>query len=146
MRTIIATIKPQHALNIKSGNKHWELRKNSPYCLDGRPFRVLICQSKSGGQIDTQFICDHVDIYTPGRIPDYIPAQSCVTMADIERYTGRVRPLFCWHVSEVKPYTVTEKDKDGNEVTRCGNIHDFGLTSVPQSWQYVDEAPIKNGV
>ena len=55
MQTIIMTIKPYHLRNIRMGIKKGELRKSFPKIE--LPFRVLLCESGSGGQIKAEFTC-----------------------------------------------------------------------------------------
>lgn len=129
MITIIATIKPEHLDNIRSGKKKWEMRKNAPMTY-GLDFRVLCCESGSGGQIKAEFICNHV---TMGReVPlEQLVKESCVTMDQAKRYAGGKKLCF-WHISKMIDYCSTKGH-------RVRNISEFGLTRAPQSWQYVKE-------
>ena len=76
MLTIIATIKPVHLGNIRSGVKTQEMRKTSP---KGVPFRVLCCQSGSGGKILAEFVVRSPEKVYPSTLPAIVE-EACVTM------------------------------------------------------------------
>lgn len=128
MITIIATIKPEHLGNIRSGQKKWEMRKNAPMTY-GLDFRVLCCQSGSGGKIVAEFICDCVVIGKENL--EQLVKESCVTMEQAKRYAGD-KKLHFWHISKMINYCSTKG-------YRVRNISEFGLKRPPQSWQYVPE-------
>lgn len=128
MFTIIATIKKEHLNNIRSGRKKWEMRKNAPNTF-GVDFKVLCCESGSGGKILEEFVCDAVVIGRDNLAQ--LAKESCVTLEQAIRYAGGKKLCF-WHISKMIDYTATK----GN---RTRNISEFGLTRAPQSWQYVKE-------
>ena len=127
MITIIATIKPQHLDNIRSGKKHYELRKTVPNVE--LPFRVLCCESGSGGKIKCEFICDHV---LGGQGWRLIKQDgTCLTTDQIRGYVGDGY-FYEWHISDMIDYCSTKG-------YRVRHISECGLTRPPQSWQYVKE-------
>lgn len=144
MYTIIATIKPQHLGNIRSGQKKWEIRKTLPYPLKVKQrVRCLCCESGSGGKITAEFIIDSVDVRTlesllnacHGDIKpwDYI-ADTCVQWKPLCEYMNNraLQPIYFWHIGNMVDYCTTKG-------YRVRNISEFGLKRPPQSWCYVEE-------
>ena len=132
MITIIATIKPEHLGNIRSGRKKWEMRKNAPQTY-GLDFKVLCCESGSGGNILAEFVCNSVEISKrqPEASLARLVAESCVTMEQAKKYQGD-GVLHFWHISKMIDYCKAKGQ-------RVRNVSEFGLTRAPQSWCYVKE-------
>ena len=126
MRTIIATIKPQHLGKIRSGKKLFEMRKTCPKEV---PFRVLCCQSGSGGKILAEFVAFSPIKATPSAA-QYLVMQACVTMPEAEAYAGG-RHLWFWDIQKMIDYTRAK----GYGVR---HVSEFGLKRAPQSWCYVE--------
>lgn len=133
MITIIATIKPEHLGNIRRGVKLFEMRKTCPKEV---PFRVLCCESGSGGQINAEFICRN--IYTDEKVRQAarLVKDSCVTMEEAEEY-AKGKPVHFWHISEMIDYCSAKGQ-------RVRNVSEFGLKRAPQSWCYVKEHEYAN--
>lgn len=125
MRTIIATIKPIHLNNIRRGAKHFEIRKTVPSEL---PFKVLCCESGSGGKIKAEFVCDFAKCEHTADVPDYVE-DACISQIDALEYSKDCRVWF-WHITEMIDYCSAKGYK-------VRNVSDFGLKRAPQSWQYV---------
>ena len=127
MITIIATIKEGHLSNIRSGKKTNEMRKT---CPKETPFRVLCCQSKSGGRILAEFV-----VREPFRcLPRIYPVEvekTCIPMSVAEVYAGDGQVWF-WDINDMVDYCSTPGYK-------IRHISEFGLTRPPQSWCYVEE-------
>ncbi len=123
MQTVIATIKPRHLNNILSGHKNIEIRKTCPKCF---PFRVLCCESQSGGEVKGEFICNRAMRAFPEDFPDLV-RDACVSMDDAIAYADG-KKLYFWFVSSVKKYPPHHL-----------NISECGLKRPPQSWQYFKE-------
>lgn len=131
MTTIIATIKPVHLDNIRRGIKLYEMRKTCPKCEF--PFKVLCCESGSGGDIKAEFeVMSPLAIY-PAEWPEIVN-DTCITMDEALEYSGGEAVWF-WDISNMIDYCST----NGYEVR---NISEFGLNRAPQSWQYVE---VENG-
>ena len=126
MRTIIATIKPQHLAKIRGGKKLLEMRKS---CPKERPFRVLCCQSGSGGQILAEFeVHTPIKAY-PAEHPELV-WQTCVSAREAEQYAAG-KELWFWEIRHMIDYCTTKG-------YRVRNVSEFGLKRAPQSWQYVE--------
>lgn len=125
MKTIIATIKPVHLGNIRRGAKLYEIRKTCPKEF---PFKVLCCESQSGGKIKAEFVVDYAELEHTADVPDLV-AKSCVSQMEALEYSQDCRVYF-WHISDMMDYCNTK----GRRVL---NISEFGLKCPPQSWQYV---------
>lgn len=121
MQTIMITIKPHYLRYILSGAKTFELRKTCPKHF---PFRVLCCESQSGGEVKGEFICDRAMHAFPEDFPDLV-RDSCVSMDNALAYADGGK-LYFWHISDVRRYAPRSK-----------NISDYGIKRPPQSWQYV---------
>jgi len=127
MKTIIATIKPPHLDNIRSGKKCYELRKTVPNVE--LPFRVLCCESGSGGKIKAEFTVDSV--FSGIGFRNAICAGTCLDWGQLRDYIGDGY-FHEWHISNMIDYCSTKG-------YRVCHISEFGLTRPPQSWQYVKE-------
>lgn len=127
MLTIIATIKPEHLRNIRAGLKLYEMRKTCPKEV---PFKVLCCQSGSGGKILTEFV-----VYEPIKaLPQVRPilvSKACIPLSVAEAYAGDGQVWF-WDINNMIDYCSTKG-------YRVRNISEFGLKRAPQSWCYVEE-------
>lgn len=127
MQTIIATIKPINLGNIRRGIKLYEVRKTCPKEV---PFKVLCCESGSGGQIMAEFdVLQPMAIY-PEEWPNMV-SDACITMSDAVDYS-KEKPLWFWDVSNMIDYCNAKS-------YRVRNISEFGLKRAPQSWRYVKE-------
>lgn len=131
MKTIIATIKPIHLGNIRRGTKTIEVRKTYPNCND--VFKVLCCESGSGGQIKAEFMCNTIiDLY-PHIIVDYKHLKECcLTLDELKKYCGSRNILYGWKIDNMIDYCSTKG-------YRVRNISEFGLKRAPQSWKYVED-------
>ena len=131
MLTIIATIKPQHLGNIRAGLKLYEMRKTCPKDV---PFRVLCCQSGSGGKILAEFIV-HCPMQVKVREWPELVRGACVFMHEAEEYAAG-KEVWFWDINDMIDYCSTKG-------YRVRNVSEFGLKRAPQSWCYVEE--LKDG-
>lgn len=127
MKTIIATIKPIHLGNIRRGVKTIEARKNFPNYPT--PFKVLCCESGSGGRIKAEFTCDNV--ITLWRNEETLN-KLCITGKEFDDYKADKINIYGWCISNMIDYCSTKG-------YRVRNISEFGLKRAPQSWCYVKE-------
>lgn len=154
MKTIIATIKPCYLNAIRTGKKTVEVRKTAPE----PPFRVLCCESGSGGKIKAEFICNETFRFLRHCEPhDELPGSPCeywieweeggnwigeaesdlfvatmLNITELDQYIGAKRVAYGWGVSNVIDYCSTKSH-------RVRNISEYGLKRPPQSWQYVNK-------
>lgn len=128
MKTIIATIKPVHLNDIRSGEKKFEMRKTCPVEL---PVRVLCCQSGSGGKIPAEFVVYGAYHEKPEDCPGLVD-KACVSMQMAEEYAGG-KEIWFWQISDIIDYCSTEG-------YRVRHISEFGLKRAPQCWCYVKES------
>lgn len=129
MLTIIATIKPEHLGNIRSGKKLFEMRKTCPKSV---PFRVLCCQSKSGGEILAEFVVKApICVKPPVPFTTKLMEKTCITADAAEQYAAGGTVWF-WDVRDMIDYCSTKG-------YRVRNVAEFGLKRAPQSWCYVEE-------
>lgn len=127
MKTIIATIKPRHLINVRSGRKLYEMRKTCPKEV---PFRVLCCQSGSGGQIVAEFEVREPIKANPLIWPELVN-KSCVSMQDAGYYAAG-KQIWFWDINNMVDYCSMKGH-------RIRNVSEFGLKRAPQSWCYVEE-------
>lgn len=129
MLTIIATVKEEHLGNIRSGRKLFEMRKTCPKEV---PFRVLCCQSKSGGEILAEFIVrSPICVKPPVPFTQKLIEKTCITAEAAEQYAAGGSVWF-WDVHDMIDYCSTKG-------YRVRNVSEFGLTRAPQSWCYVED-------
>lgn len=129
MLTIIATIKPHHLGNIRAGLKLYEMRKTCPKEV---PFRVLCCQSQSGGKILAEFVVECPMQVSVHEWPELVRG-ACVFMYEAERYAAG-KEVWFWDINNMIDYCSTKG-------YRVRHISEFGLKRPPQSWCYVEELP-----
>lgn len=129
MQTIIMTIKPVHLRHIRTGIKKGELRKSFPKI--GLPFRVLLCESGSGGQIKAEFTCR--DIRAIDTASPYFSSVLCLREQEISDYLGG-KTGYVWGVSDVVDYCCTKG-------YRIRNISEFGIPRSPRAWQHATKLP-----
>lgn len=133
MKTIIATIKPVHLGNIRRGIKTLEIRKTAPK----PPFRVLCCESGSGGQIKAEFVCDYVFfvvVFENGSIQhweNHKLKRAQIRYDEMSAYIGHGKIGYAWQITNMIDYCSTKGQ-------RVRNVSEYGLKRAPQSWQYVD--------
>ena len=125
MKTIIATIKPVHLGDIRSGRKLYEMRKT---CPKETPFRVLCCESGSGGNILAEFLVSAPVKVRPLVWPELV-RRACVSMVMAEEYADG-KEIWFWDVTNMIDYCTTKG-------CRVRNVSEFGLKRPPQSWCYV---------
>lgn len=132
MKTIIMTIKPYWLHDIRVGKKTLEIRKTAPK----PPFRVLCCESGSGGKIKAEFTCDEVlpvVVFENGSIQHWNYAgleRAQIRYQEMAAYIGYGKTGYAWHITNMIDYCCTKGQ-------RVRNINEFGLKRAPQSWQYL---------
>ena len=153
MKTIIMTIKPCYLNAIRTGKKTVEVRKTAPK----PPFRVLCCESGSGGKIKAEFTCNEIFRFNKHCEPhDELPGSPCeywidweeasdwigdcecdlfcatqLNIRELDRYIGTKSVAYGWGISGVIDYCSTKG-------YRVRNISEYGLKRPPQSWQYLN--------
>lgn len=177
MKSILQSIKPQYCELIASGKKTIEVRKTRPK-LDV-PFKVYIYCTKGenlwkkgnsvfldrrynhllqtfdymlNGKVIGEYVCDRIEPkYCANGIATYYENEqgTCLSDAELQMYADGVKPLYFWHISDLKIY---DKPKELSEFYRNDPTYNnafgwaFGedekriyLTHPPQSWCYVEE-------
>lgn len=126
--TIIATIKPNFSGMIRGRKKLYEFRKSVPKC--GVPFRVLVCESQSGGRITCSFIVDEIKEVRDSRLfgRDWFYQNVGITDKQADTYMNR-KLGYLWHISHMVDFCNTKG-------CRVENVREYGLPRAPQSWQY----------
>ena len=132
--TIILSLHDRWWKKMLAGEKPLEIRKTKPAGLGSH--RVLVYVTGTG-EIQGEFTCN--SFYKIRTIPepqewarikglcDTINVQegSCLTKQQLKEYAGSSgKPLWGWHVSEVKEYYTPHP------------LSLYGLKRPPQSWQY----------
>ena len=128
MTTIIMSIRGRHIRNMEAGRKRIEIRKSRP--KGDPPFRVLLCQTGSGGNIVAAFTCAKVVELTCTDAE--IASLAAITEDEARGYHGE-RKLYGWQVEDFRRL----KGEDAS------HIWDWGVTRAPQSWCYARRTPEK---
>lgn len=119
MKSILQSIKPQYCELIAAGKKTIEVRKTRPK-LDV-PFKVYIYETKSNyinglnGSVIGEYVCDRIEPkYCANGIATYYENEqgTCLSDAELQMYADGVKPLYLWHISELKIY---DKPKELSE-------------------------------
>lgn len=132
--TIILSLHDRWWKKMLAGEKPLEIRKTKPAGLGS--YRVLVHVTGTG-EIQGEFTCN--SFYKIRTIPEpqewarikglcdtiNVQAGSCLTGQQLKEYAGSSgKPLWGWHVSEVKEYYTPHP------------LNLYGLKRPPQSWQY----------
>lgn len=130
-KSILQPIKPQYCELIASGKKTIEVRKTRPKCE--LPVKVYIYETKTGyvsrskendilvpikyrGKCIGEYVCDEIETFSPSRSPyetdSTITKASCLSIVELIRYSNADKPLYAWHISDLKIY---DKPKELSE-------------------------------
>lgn len=181
---ILQSIKPQCCELIASGKKTIEVRKTRPKCE--LPVKVYIYETKTGyvsrskendilvpikyrGKCIGEYVCDEIETFSPSRSPyetdSTITKASCLSIVELIRYSNADKPLYAWHISDLKIYdkpkelsefTIPCKEYFDSEIRSCNGCKYLSnkaenfcdeclcdglkpLTRPPQSFCYVEE-------
>ena len=158
-KSVLISIRPKWCELIANGKKTVEVRKTAPKLET--PFKCYIYETRVGGNIIGDFVCDSIDVYeytyTDGvDIDDDTLLETMLDRKKINIY-AKGQPLYGWHISDLKIY---DNPKKLGEFKKAGymteeqwlyalypNTHchyaawvkKFEITSLPQSWCYVEE-------
>ncbi len=194
MKSILQPIKPQYCELIASGKKTIEVRKTRPkldtpfkvyiYCTkDKTPF-LLPTYSKGNltdsdiwqngnGKVIGEYVCDKIEAFFPSRSPyetdSTITKASCLSIVELIKYSNMDKPLYAWHISDLKiydkpkelydfikpctdPYQYCQGCEHGHNIYPCDmeTYEDLSgccfdtvclnrIRKAPQSWCYVEE-------
>lgn len=170
MQAVLISIQPKWCELIASGKKTIEVRNTLPK-IDV-PFKVYIYEKKARfvksikgahtkygygrGKVIGEFVCDDIIVDERGESADVFYKYALLSLDEQKKY-GRNKPLYGWHISDLKIY---EKPKNIKEFLKpcpygelpCSNcpscerdendnlIQCFNTVSrPPQSWCYVEE-------
>lgn len=168
MKAILMSIQPKWCAKIANGEKTIEVRKTRPKIE--LPFKCYIymtlakpyCYEFAGGgkmkakngKVIGEFVCDEIIIDTAGQFADRFYKEGKFTLDEQRKY-GENKPLYGWHISELKIYDkpkelrefrgyCSKKAKCYSDIIRhCNDTHLSWkcnpLTRAPQSWCYVEE-------
>lgn len=171
MKAILMSIQPKWCELIESWKKRVEVRKSAPQEV---PFKAYIYQTKKRwiykilpslkdrqAKVIGEFVCNKIEEC----IPDYNPViqeffynewedseASCLTAEEQSKY-GKDKPLYGWHISDLKIYDKPKELSEFKKVcpmknsdcAKCEFYSDYSgsctnwLTRPPQSWCYVEE-------
>lgn len=169
---VILSVRPKWCELIASGQKTVEVRKSKPNLEI--PFKVYIYQTKQSwvyniyseiadwkGKVIGEFICDEIVEHIPTEdygmyyVDDDTLKYACMTAAQSWQY-GRGRPLYGWHISNLKIYDKPKELSDFKKLNRNCCYSDLGFAipecescrekqclvqRAPQSWCYAIKLP-----
>ncbi len=132
--SVLLSIQPQWCELIASGKKTIEVRKTRPklntpfrvyiYCTNGKPYLnwrngIVYTEEKDilGGRgvglyqrlnkmVIGEFVCDDIKCFdTKNTIISYNKElNTCMTDEELVEYAGYFKPLYYWHISDLKIY------------------------------------------
>lgn len=126
-KAVLISIRPKWCELIASGQKTVEVRKTVPklgtpykcyiYCTKAKePFMLIVDKGSyqsgttsiatSGGKVIGEFICDQI-LEVSAAMPwigYYAGWNTCLTDEEIVKYAGYEKPVYCWHISNLKIY------------------------------------------
>ncbi len=140
MKKILISIRPQWCEKIASGKKTIEVRKSAPkevpfkayiYCSYGNDKENYMLGRR--GKVIGEFVCDKIDEI----VPDYNPAAekffygyivdttpTCLSEEEMQNY-GKNKPLWFWHISDLKIYDKPKELSDFTSPRVCINYIDL---------------------
>lgn len=144
MKAILMSIQPKWCAKIANGEKTIEVRKTRPKIE--LPFKCYIymtlakpyCYEFAGGgkmkakngKVIGEFVCDEIIIDTAGQFADRFYKEGKFTLDEQRKY-GENKPLYGWHISELKIYDTPK------ELGEFKNIKGQPIVKPFQSWGYV---------
>lgn len=164
MKAVMLSIQPKWCELIARGEKTLEVRKTRPkletpfkcyiYCTKEKPGRKHQYEGfgingkpvQCGGYIVAEFVCDEIR-----DARECFIAPTCLTTEEWLAYTnGYKKPVWCWHISDLKIYDRPKELSDFKQCHKC-ELHEgckqheyscdgrFKLIRPPQSWCYVED-------
>ncbi len=156
MKSILMSIQPKWCEKIESRAKTIEVRKTRPKIET--PFKVYIYCTKSKevlgtdkivywtGEVIGEFVCDRIDEYTSGIPPFYEASDGynvyppelekmCLGYKDLDAY-GKGKPLYGWHISELKIYDQPKELSDFVKIKPCENDFECPDDCPSLEWKY----------
>ena len=150
MKSVLISTQPKWCEIIANGEKTIEVRKTKPkikkpfkcyiYCTKGNidkvPKRIWWKKDGTGfehimnGKVIGEFVCDCITMLkSDSKLQSlYNGTQNtCLTDEELIKYAGFDKPVYYWHISDLKIY---DKPKE---------LGEFNLKRPPQSWCYVEE-------
>lgn len=151
MKAVMASIRPKHTADIKSGKKTLEIRKSIPKIPT--PFKCYIYETmgpvevpwvdedghhiyKGCGKVIGEFVCDQIKCYVwsayerpfddTGEYNISVEdlKNACLTYSQFDDYGGGYE-LYGWHISQLKIY---DKPKPlSNFYKECAGLDNTGL-------------------
>ena len=106
------------------------------------------------GKVIGEYVCDNVEPkYCANGIATYYENErgTCLSDAELQMYADGVKPLYFWHISDLKIYDKPKelseffgacKQPKGTDCSVCRDNREHtckSLTHPPQSWCYVEE-------
>ena len=115
------------------------------------------------GKVIGEFVCDRIDEFHEWELSPYkrfyeeektrldlFLKESCLTYEEVCEYRKNlpsIKPLFCWHISDLKIYNKPKelsefrsctKCKHYKNKTNCFDCDGYEIKRPPQSWCYVE--------
>ena len=155
MKSVLISIRPNWCELIASGKKTIEVRKTRPKIET--PFKCYIYETNwkdntywknkhkgKLGKVIGEFVCDRIDEYLceeyewgdgdislEYRIRFVEGMKTCLEYDEIREY-GKEKPLYFWHISELKIYD------EPKELGEFYNLKSEPIKRAYQSWGYVN--------
>lgn len=147
MKAVLISIKPKWCELITSRKKTIEVRKTRPKLKP--PFKCYIYETKGksdvptwmdedghasyecGGKVIGEFVCGKIEAKPFGNgIAAYYSNNvgTCVSDLELRLYQTAGKPLYFWHISDLKIYDEPK-----------GLTKTWAIARPPQSWCYVEE-------
>ena len=166
MKAILMSIQPKWCELIASGKKRIEVRKTRPKIET--PFKCYIYETKAQfiksvkgactsygygrGKVIGEFVCDEMIEDKRGENTDVFSKFALLSLDEQKKY-GKNKPLYGWHISELKIYDEPKELSEFKKLCPTKNRNCVGcefysryegtcanwLTRPPQSWCYVEE-------
>ena len=178
MKSVLISIKPKWIEKIVNGEKTIEVRKTRPkietpfkcyiYCTYGQENENYMLGKR--GKVIGEFVCDKIEEFHEYELSpckkfyefekarlDLFLKESCLSYNEVCDYRKNLpyyKPLYGWHISDLKIY---DKPKELGEFNRwnrteenvpcahtkwlysdCKDCKSCNLTRPPQSWCYVE--------
>jgi len=125
VRAVLMSMKPEWWEKMLSGEKMLEIRKSAPQSKDGRAFKwplIVLVYVSGTGAVRGQFTCPG---WVKTNLLEMLVERSGVSMEALRAY-AKGGSLYGWVIQYPEKFNTPSP------------LAEFGLTSPPMSWRYVE--------
>lgn len=126
---------------LHTSNKHgqllfWDNPKDTSITVQPENYEYMAYTCR--GKVIGEFLCDEITSgFWIAPFTDYLQSQSCLSYDEVCDYANG-KPIFSWHISNLKIYDKPKELGDFYKPAVCGYTGLEPAARPPQSWCYVE--------